>query len=470
MAARPAGRAMAEGELLPNSVVVELLEERLCGDGAQDIARNGWLLDGFPRTRLQAEALLTERRASLRPDAVVLIERPDELVKEFALGRCTDARTGQTYHPVYAPPPEELYDQLVWHVDDTYEALERRLADHKASIDGIVAAFEAGGVVRLEGDDDAVDARLVVGEPPPAPVVRRRAPLVMQLLGGGSPTTRRASTASSRLPRGRTASPSRRRCCIDQDARRDLGLPQGAVDGPAGEGARRARGAAARQDAQTAWGGTFPRPRHDRRHRRPALQRRGGVRVDVRVRRPGVPEGRAAVADGAAGGGGARDGGGAARCRRERRRGDVRRTRPRATAWCATARSARSRTRRRAAASARCWRRCAAATRTTRPTSCRCSSATTTRKSAGCRPQTLEALAPQLAVGATCELVDLCMLDEALSINDARERCGACVRLAPHAVSAQQATETIAAMVDDLVADGLIRAPRCATNCKTSTR
>ena len=65
-------------------------------------------------------------------------------------------------------------------------------------------------------------------------------------------------------------------------------------------------------------------------------------------------------------------------------------------------------------------------------------------------------LAPQLAVGATCELVDLCMLDEALSINDARERCGACVRLAPHAVSAQQATETIAAMVDDLVADGLI--------------
>ena len=76
----------------------------------------------------------------------MLIERPDELVKEFALGRCTDARTGQTYHPVYAPPPEELYDQLVWRVDDTYEALERRLADHKASIDGIVAAFEAGGV------------------------------------------------------------------------------------------------------------------------------------------------------------------------------------------------------------------------------------------------------------------------------------------------------------------------------------
>ena len=58
--------------------------------------------------KLQAEALLTERRASLRPDAVVLIERPDELVKEFALGRCTDARTGQTYHPVYAPPLQRL--------------------------------------------------------------------------------------------------------------------------------------------------------------------------------------------------------------------------------------------------------------------------------------------------------------------------------------------------------------------------
>ena len=141
---REAAQAMQRGELLPDSLVLQLLEDRLASD--TDIAKNGWLLDGFPRSRPQAEAILADNYTTLRPDAVVLIERPDELVKEFALGRCCDSTTGQTYHPIYAPPPEELYDKLVWRVDDTYVAMERRIAEHKQSIDGIVEAFELSGV------------------------------------------------------------------------------------------------------------------------------------------------------------------------------------------------------------------------------------------------------------------------------------------------------------------------------------
>jgi hypothetical protein len=45
---------------------------------------------------------------ALRPDCVIVLDRPDELVKEFALGRMTDSATGQTYHPVYAPAPPEV--------------------------------------------------------------------------------------------------------------------------------------------------------------------------------------------------------------------------------------------------------------------------------------------------------------------------------------------------------------------------
>ena len=109
LAQRPRGlRAlskMKEGELLEDELVLDLLRDRLTR-GSWETERNGWLLDGFPRTLSQAEALVqtgdgsSSRGAApagatrtdgagelLLPDAVVFIERPDELVKEFSLGR-----------------------------------------------------------------------------------------------------------------------------------------------------------------------------------------------------------------------------------------------------------------------------------------------------------------------------------------------------------------------------------------------
>ena len=87
-----------------------------------DLARNGysdgWLLDGFPRTEEQARALVSEQACGeLRPDAVIVLNRPDELAREIALGRYVDASTGQTFHPLYAPPPDEVCARtltLVW--------------------------------------------------------------------------------------------------------------------------------------------------------------------------------------------------------------------------------------------------------------------------------------------------------------------------------------------------------------------
>ncbi|EOD18863.1 hypothetical protein EMIHUDRAFT_209487 [Emiliania huxleyi CCMP1516] len=93
-----------------------------------------------------AEALVGGSWAELRPDAVVLVERPDELAREFALGRCCDSATGQTYHPVYAPAPAEICERLVWRVDDTSDALNRRLSDHKRSVEAIVGVFESAGI------------------------------------------------------------------------------------------------------------------------------------------------------------------------------------------------------------------------------------------------------------------------------------------------------------------------------------
>ena len=82
-----------------------------------------------------------------RDDCVVVLERPDELVKEFALGRMTDSATGQTYHPIYAPPPAEVQGRLVWRLDDTPLVVERRCADFRQSVS---RKFPASGF-RLPG-------------------------------------------------------------------------------------------------------------------------------------------------------------------------------------------------------------------------------------------------------------------------------------------------------------------------------
>lgn len=141
---RRASAAMARGELLPDSMVLEALQD--CLD-CYDVKRNGWLLDGFPRTISQAEATLADEKFKmLRPDAVIVLERPDELIKEFMMGRMTDTATGQTYHPVYAPPPAELKSRVVWRLDDVPEVIDRRLAAYHAEKDKILAAYEDAGI------------------------------------------------------------------------------------------------------------------------------------------------------------------------------------------------------------------------------------------------------------------------------------------------------------------------------------
>jgi hypothetical protein len=57
----------------------------------RDCARNGWILDGFPRTPEQARLL---GEVGIEPDCIVVLDRPDELVREFALGRMSDSATG----------------------------------------------------------------------------------------------------------------------------------------------------------------------------------------------------------------------------------------------------------------------------------------------------------------------------------------------------------------------------------------
>ena len=111
---------MEAGKLVPDEVIIGLIEDRL---GRSD-ASNGVLFDGFPRTIPQAEALSEITEVS----AVISIEVPDEEIVNRIVGRRMDPETGEIYHVSFKPPPPELASRLVQRKDDNENTVRMRLA------------------------------------------------------------------------------------------------------------------------------------------------------------------------------------------------------------------------------------------------------------------------------------------------------------------------------------------------------
>jgi adenylate kinase len=122
------------------------------------------MLDGFPRTRPQAEALdAAMHKAGVDLDAVVLIEVPDSLLEERAVGRRTDPDTGTIYHLKYNPPPAEIVSRLVHRKDDTSEAVRTRIAKYHSETAPIVPFYiEKAILKRVDGvgDPDMITERI----------------------------------------------------------------------------------------------------------------------------------------------------------------------------------------------------------------------------------------------------------------------------------------------------------------------
>jgi len=116
-----AKRVMDQGDLVPDEIIIRLVEERI-----QDIdCEKGFLLDGFPRTLGQADAL---KEAGIVLDAVVEIDvDPEEIIKRMS-GRRVHEASGRTYHTIYNPPKEDGKDDL------TGEALVQRDDDREETV------------------------------------------------------------------------------------------------------------------------------------------------------------------------------------------------------------------------------------------------------------------------------------------------------------------------------------------------
>lgn len=163
---RSAKRYMDDGALVPDEVVVGIVAERL---QAPDASR-GVMLDGFPRTIPQAEALDRILNEAGRPlDKVALLEVPDALIVERITGRRTDPETGRIYHLSFDPPPPQVEGRLVHRDDDTEEKVRNRLSAYHAQTAPLVPYYEAQGkLVRIDGvgEPDEVTQRLLTALQP----------------------------------------------------------------------------------------------------------------------------------------------------------------------------------------------------------------------------------------------------------------------------------------------------------------
>ena len=151
---------MKAGGLVPDDLVIAMVIERI---GKPDCAK-GFMLDGFPRTRPQAEALDVElQKAGVALDVVLQIEVPDNLIVERITGRRLDPDTGDIYHMRFKPPPADIAGRVIQRKDDTEEACRARLEKYHSETAPIIPFYEAQGTLkRVDGNaaPDEVSQRI----------------------------------------------------------------------------------------------------------------------------------------------------------------------------------------------------------------------------------------------------------------------------------------------------------------------
>lgn len=152
---------MENGRLVPDDVVIGVVRERI----AKDDCAKGYILDGFPRTVAQAEALET---MGVEIDQVIDLEVPDETIKRRLSGRRVCGSCGASYHLDYkAPKQEGVCDScgaaLIIRKDDEPATVQERLDVYHQQTEPVKAFYSSKGkLVRVEGQEKVEDTTALV--------------------------------------------------------------------------------------------------------------------------------------------------------------------------------------------------------------------------------------------------------------------------------------------------------------------
>lgn len=147
--------AMESGSLVPDEVVIGIIRDRL----AQDDCKNGYILDGFPRTVAQAEAL---DAMGQKIDTVISIVASDEKIVERLSGRRLCGVCGASYHLVYNPTKDnktcdKCGADLIIRKDDAPEVVKSRLETYHAETEPVLAYYTEKGLVKSIETQEGVE-------------------------------------------------------------------------------------------------------------------------------------------------------------------------------------------------------------------------------------------------------------------------------------------------------------------------
>ncbi len=150
-----------DGNLVPDEMIIKMLEKRI----DEDDCKNGFILDGFPRTLPQAEVLdkMLEKKG-ITLDAVIEIQVPDEIIMERILGRYACMKCGHGYHDkhqkpkVYGVCDECGATEFYRRIDDNRNTVQNRLVNYRALTYPTIPYFEKKGLLRCVDGTGSIEA------------------------------------------------------------------------------------------------------------------------------------------------------------------------------------------------------------------------------------------------------------------------------------------------------------------------
>ena len=141
---------MDQGALVPDELTCDLVMDRI----AQDDAKNGFVLDGFPRTIPQAEALTAAlEKIGQKMDFAIDVDVPDENIVNRMSGRRACLNCGATYHIVSIPPKQEgicdrCGSEIVLRDDDKPETVQKRLSVYHEQTQPLIGYYQKQGILQ----------------------------------------------------------------------------------------------------------------------------------------------------------------------------------------------------------------------------------------------------------------------------------------------------------------------------------